>query len=220
MARTAGAEAAEVVAAVRDDPDRRLDLAVRFYDNRPGHRSIRPYRRAEIAFMHWQLRRGVLAAPSAHAPGSAWWRAVNEHLIRDTCEADRLARGRPGPPSSPSVELWLRFIERPSPRAWYRAHNSSIVAGYLAHRDLAQHELPAERVFMDVALLRVLFAYSLVAAPRLALGRLAPASTILGDPRLRTADLFLSLHRILPTATPWTESSSNSSSRSRTASGA
>jgi hypothetical protein len=55
MARTAGAEAAEVMAAVRDDPVRRLELAARFYDNRPGRASIRPYRRAEMAFMHWQI---------------------------------------------------------------------------------------------------------------------------------------------------------------------
>jgi hypothetical protein len=100
------------------------------------------------------------------------------------------------------VEQWLRFLERPSPSAWYRTHNSSIVAGYLAHRDLARQELPAERFFMDVALLRVLFAHSLVATPRLALGALAPASRMLGDPRLRMADLFLSLHRILPARYP------------------
>ena len=87
MARTAGTEAAEVVGAARDDPDQRLDLATRFYDTRPRRGNIRAYRRAEIAFMHWQLRRGVLAAPSADPPGIAWWRAVNEHLIRDTYEA-------------------------------------------------------------------------------------------------------------------------------------
>jgi hypothetical protein len=73
---------------------------------------------------------------------------------------------------------------------------------YLAHRDLARHELPAERFFMGVALLRVLFAHSLVATPRLALGALAPASRMFGDPRLHMADLFLSLHGILPARYP------------------
>jgi hypothetical protein len=191
-----------MVAAVRDDPVRRLALAARFYDSRPGRGSIRPYRRAEMAFMGWQLRRGVLAPPSTNCPGSAWWRAVNECLLRDTSEADRLIRGRPGPPSSPSVVHWLRFLAYPSARAWYRAHNASIVAGYLAHRHLAQQELRAERFFMDVALLRMLYAHSLVAAPRLALGRLAPAGRLLGDPRLRMADLFLSLSRVLPERYP------------------
>jgi hypothetical protein len=202
MTRTAGAEAADAVAAVRDDPVRRLALATAPYDRRAGRVGIRPYRRAAVAFMRWQIRRGVLAPPGARRPGSAWWRAVNERLIHDVCEADLLVGGRPGPPTSPSVEQWLRFLARPSPSAWYRAHNSSIVAGYLAHRDLSRDELRAERFFMDVALLRVLYAHCLVTAPRLALGPLAPASRILGDPRLRMADLFLSLRRILPARYP------------------
>jgi hypothetical protein len=65
------------------------------------------------------------------------------------------------------------------------AHNASIVAGYLAHRGLARRELPLERFFMDVALVRVLFAHALLTAPRLALGPLGPAGRLLGDPRWR-----------------------------------
>ena len=79
-----------MVAAVRDDPARRLELASSFYHDRPGHASIRSYRRAEMAFMRWQVRRGLLAAPDAARPGSAWWRSVNEGLLRDAWEADRL----------------------------------------------------------------------------------------------------------------------------------
>lgn len=199
--RTAAAEADDAVAEVRDTPQRRLRVAVRFYNRTQGG-GIRAYRRAEVAFMHWQLQRGVLASTDANKPGSAWWRAVNERLLRDTCEADGLARGLPGAATSPSVVRWLRFLDRPSPASWYRAHNASIVAGYLDHRDLARNELPAERFFMDVALLRVLFAHCLVTAPRLALGPMAPVSRMLGDPRMRMADLFLSLHRILPDRYP------------------
>jgi hypothetical protein len=71
------------------------------------------------------------------------------------------------------------------------------VAGYIAHRHLVRDELRAEGFFMDVALLRVLYAQVLVTAPRLGLGWLAPASRVLGDPRTGMADLFLSLQRIL-----------------------
>ena len=39
-----------------------------------------------MSFMHWQLRRGVLAPLHASRPGSPWWRAVNERLLRDGCE--------------------------------------------------------------------------------------------------------------------------------------
>jgi hypothetical protein len=189
-------EAAAAVGAVRDDPGARLELAARFYDL--GTVDIRPYRRAETAFMRWQIRRGVLAPPSADRPGSPWWRAINEDLLRDAWEARLRANGHAGPVRRPSVERWALFLRRPSAVAWYRAHNTSIVAGYLAHRDLAEHELPVERFFMDVALVRVLYADSLLSAPRLALGRFAPAGRLLGDPRWRSADTFLSLHNILP----------------------
>src|SRR5215471_6793462 len=47
-------------------------------------------------------------------------------------------------------------------------------------------------------------AHALVIRPRLAVGRLAPAGRLLGDPRWRGADLFLSLHNILPDWYPLT----------------
>ena len=175
MTATAEEQAAAMVAAVRDDPARRLELAARFYDRRIGRPSIRSYRRAELAFMRWQISRGILAAPSADRPGSPWWRAVNEGLLRDAWQAQLLESGQPGTASRPSVACWVRFLRRPSAQAWYRAHNASIVAGYLAHRGLSGQEHPIERFFMDVALIRVLYAHSLLTAPRLALGRLAPA---------------------------------------------
>ena len=191
-----------MVAAVRDDPARRLELAARFYDPRPGRVSIRSYRRAEMAFMRWQIRRGVLAPPDSGRPGSPWWRAVHEGLLRDAWQAELLVRGQPGTASRPGVACWAGFLRRPSATAWYRAHNASIVAGYLAHRDLARREHPVERFFMDVALIRVLYAHSLLTAPRLALGPLAPAAPMLGDPRWRGADVFLSLRNILPNRYP------------------
>jgi hypothetical protein len=195
-------EAAAMVAVVRDDPARRLELAARFYDGRSGRPSIRSYRRAELAFMRWQISRGVLAAPTADRPGSPWWRAVNEGLLRDAWQAKLLVGGRPGTASRPSVACWVRFLRRPSAEMWYRAHNASIVAGYLDHRDLSRLEHPLERFFMDVALIRVLYAHSLLTAPRLALGRFAPAGRLLADPRRRGADAFLSLHNILPNRYP------------------
>ena len=55
---------------------------------------------------------------------------------------------------------------------------------------------------MNVALVRVLYAHSLVAAPHLALGRFAPLGRLLGDPRLGMAGAFLSLGRVLPNRYP------------------
>ena len=138
----------------------------------------------------------------ASPPGSVWWRAVNERLLRDGCETVALLGGLHGEPSSQAVRLWLEFGARPTGRNWYRAHNASIVGGYLDHRDLADAESAPERFFMNVALARVLYAHALVGAPRLALGRLAPLGRVLGDPRLGMAGVFLSLRRVLPDRYP------------------
>ncbi len=96
----------------------------------------------------------------------------------------------------------MEFAAKPTGGNWYRAHNASVLAGYLEHRDLAEAECEAERFFMNVALLRVLYAHALAGAPRLALGRLAPLGQALGDPRLGMAGLYLSLGAVLPDGYP------------------
>ncbi len=152
--------------------------------------------------MRWQVDRGVLAPADAEVPGSAWWRAINERLLRDGCEAVAYSRGLGGTRSAPSVDLWIDFTSGPTSRSWYRAHNASIVSAYLENRELAEREVAAERFFMNVVLLRVLYAHALVAAPRLSLGRFAALGGLLGDPRLGMAGAFLSLSRILPARYP------------------
>ncbi len=191
------------VAAVRDDPAARLALMARVFLG-PTGRAPRhlPFRRAPLSFMRWQARRGVLNPLDASPPGSVWWRTVNERLLRDGCETVALLGGLAGEPSSQAVRLWLRFGAMPTGRNWYRAHNASVVAGYLEHRNLAEVERAAERFFMNVALVRVLYAHALAAAPRLALGRLAALGRVLGDPRLGMAGVFLSLRRVLPDRYP------------------
>ena len=191
------------VTDARDDPVARLALLVRTYHG-PTGRAPRhlPFRRAALSFMRWQARRGVLNPLDAPSPGSVWWRAVNERLLRDGCESVALVGGLRGDPSSRAVQLWLEFIARPTARNWYRAHNASIVGAYLDHRDLAEAESPPERFFINVALARVLFAHALVAAPRLALGRFAVLGRLLGDPRLGMTGAFLSLGRVLPRSYP------------------
>jgi hypothetical protein len=205
IAPTASELAAARVAAARDDPARRLDLAAGNLGCgvRPEG-SWRGFARSELAFLQAQIARGVLAPPDGPRPGSPWWRAVNERLLRDTVEATLLMRGCTGRPSTTSVDLWLAFIDEPSPASWYRAHNASIVAAYLEHQSLAHRELLAERFFLNVALLRVLYAHALVAAPRLALGRLAPLAKLLGDPRGGTVGWFLSIKRVFPDRYPLT----------------
>jgi len=191
------------VAAARDDPAARVALLVRTYHGPTGRAPRRlPFRRAALSFMRWQVQRGVLDQLDASPPGSVWWRAVNERLLRDGCEAAALVGGAAGRPSSHAVWLWQEFIARPTARNWYRAHNASIVGAYLEYRDLAEAESVPERFIMNVALARVLYAHALVGAPRLALGRFAALGRVLGDPRLGMAGAFLSLGRVLPNRYP------------------
>lgn len=155
-----------------------------------------------MSFMRWQAERGVLGPLEGNPPGSRWWRAVNDRLLLDGCEAMARSGGLRGELSSPTIGFWMSFIATPTARAWYRAHNASIVSAYLENRHLAELESRPERFFLNVALLRVLYAHALVAAPRLALGPFAVLGRALGDPRLGMAGAFLSLRRVLPNRYP------------------
>lgn len=200
---SAAAYADSEVARVRDDPMARLRLMRGLYEVPRGvDRGYLPYRRAASAFMGWQLRRGLLNPPNAPQPGSPWWRAQNEALLRDIAEARALAFGHGGEPSRPGVTAHLDFIHRPTARNWYRAHNVSIACGYLANEQLAAAESRVERFFINVVLIRVLYAHALVSAPRLALGWLAPLGPRFGDPRVRMTGIFMSLSRVLPDLYP------------------
>ncbi|WP_197746643.1 hypothetical protein [Mycobacterium saskatchewanense] len=191
------------VAAVRDDPAARLALMESLYEAPPGRPERHlPYRRAAMAFMAWELRRGLLEPVTGPRPGSPWWRAINERLLRDTAEARALLAGLAGAPSSASAAHSFEFARHPSVRAWYRAHNASIVQGYLDHRDLAEAETRVERFFINLVLVRVLYAHALVAAPRLAMSWLWPVAPSLGDPRLMMTGIFMSLSRVLPDRYP------------------
>jgi hypothetical protein len=108
----AARDAGLMVAEVRDDPAGRIRLAADAY----AHQRYRPYHRAVVAFMRWQHARGVLNAPNDDVPGSPWWRAVNEDLLRDTVEAKLLVQ-RGGDPSRPSVARWVSFFNAPSGRS-------------------------------------------------------------------------------------------------------
>ena len=199
----AAAFAVQQVANVRDDPLARLALANLTYNGPTGQAPRHlPFRRAAMSFMRWEVERGVLAPMDGPLPGSRWWRALNERLLRDGCEAVARAGGYRGTPSSPTIGQWKAFVDEPTARNWYRAHNASIVAAYLEHRDLADAENRAERFFLNVVLVRVLYAHSLVSAPQLALGRWGVLGGVLGDPRLGMAGAFLSLRRVLPARYP------------------
>lgn len=198
--------AAAQLAAVRDDPAGRLELRKQTYRGPTGEPDRQlPFRRAAFSFMRWQERRGILNPLDGDQPGSPWWREVNGRLLYDGCEAVARLEGRRSQPATPSVRLWLLFIGGPSASTWWQAHNASVVGAYLDHYALAVRENIAERFFMNVVLLRVLYAHALIGNKRLALGWFAPVGRLLGDPRLGMSGVFLSLERVLPKRYPLVE---------------
>jgi len=191
-ARTA---ADDQVGAVLNSVTGRLCLASDFY--RGPHVA---YGRAELSFLRWEIGRGVLDPES----GSPWWRAVNDRLLRDKTEATLHYNSRDplAETSNRSTHLWLEFLADPTPTRWYRAHNSSVVNAYLEHERLAAAELPGERLLINVALMRVIYAHALVENPRLALGKLAWLGPRIADPRGGTVGLFLDLRTAFPQRYP------------------
>lgn len=180
------------VADAHSRPEDRLRLAAGFYpDEVPG------YQRAELTFLRWELGRGVLHPVS----GSPWWRAINDRLLRDKLAA-RLLWDAGAEATAPEVRGWLEFLTAPSPATWYRAHNRSVVTGYLDSEALAAAELPAERFMMNVTLVRVLFTQALAERPELAVGRLGRAARHLADPRGAAVRMFLDLRNVFPERYP------------------
>jgi len=119
---------------------------------------------------------------------AAGWRAVNEGLLRDGCETIALLGGVPGEPSAQAVRLWLDFGARPTGRNWYRAHNASIVAGYLEHRGLAEAETePRALLHERRPRARALRACAWRRRRAWRSGRSPPLGRVLGDPRIGMA---------------------------------
>jgi hypothetical protein len=198
---TLARQAFNTVGAVRDDPEARYQLRVRFYqkygyalDGSAG------YGNSELAFMRWEIDRGVLAPLDAPRPGSRWWREVNSMLLYDAelaaliHESDLEIAAPPGP------QRWLDYIETPSEKTWYLAHNGSVVGGYLAEVAAARAELDGERRFMNIVLYRVLYAEAMVSGGTILglLGRL------FANPILPAVNLIVDVRDFYPRDYPLT----------------
>lgn len=204
--------AREIVQAVADDPQARLELREAFY-LRYGHatkligeKMLDPeeykygYGRSELDFMRWEMRRGVLNPMRGPRPGSAWWRNVNlEFLYLSELAALVYEAGIGGPELPTPVEFWLRYFREPSEITWYHAHNASIVSGYLNQTATAELERRGEQIFMNVVLYRLLYAQAL--AEGVALSELGE---IFADPRLPSVALLVHIPDFYPIHYPLT----------------
>lgn len=185
--------AARRVEVVQAQPDLRVLLAAACYPE-----GLIDYGQAESTFLRWELDRGVLDP----VRGSAWWRAINDRLLTDKVEAHLLYVSGGGRASTASARAWFQFLCAPAPLTWYRAHNHSVVSGYLENQALVEAEVHAERFMINVTLARVLFTHALIERPALALGPFAGVGPRIADPRGGSVSLFLDLRDVFPAHYP------------------
>lgn len=189
------------VAAVSDDPEGRYKLRVNFYNTYGRGQRTAGFGNSELNFMRWEINRGVLnPVDDPRRPGSPWWRAVNGHFCA-CAELGVLAveAGLDRAALPPTVRHWVEYIQQPSPEGWYRAHNSSIVQGYLKYAGLARQENAYEQFFMNKVLYRVLYASAMVTGR--AFGWLGPLAS---HPALPAVDILVSIPHFYPQNYPVT----------------
>ena len=152
------------------------------------------YGTSELAFMRWEIRRGVLNPVGGKHTGSPWWRAVNSQFLYLSELAGLIAEAGLGSlVDDIDVRYWLDYLANPCGTTWYRAHNGCIVRAYLDQRELARAELPAEQLFMNEVLYRLLFAEAMEMGVEAGwLGTMA------ADPKLFAVDFITHLETIYP----------------------
>ncbi len=153
-------EARAIVDGVAGDPQGRLRLRETFYA-KYGFGEGAGYGTSELAFLRWEIRRGVLD----EVGGSPWWRAVNLDFLYEAQLAELLFEAGVAEDAAaeyPVAAAWLAYLRKPSPQSWYRAHNTSIVRGYLTHTAEALEEGEPEQVFVCEVLWRLLYAQAMV----------------------------------------------------------
>jgi len=191
------------VETLRNSPEARLRSRDAFYKKygQEDKSEKYGYGDSEVAFFGWE-ERSVLRPPGARPPGSAWWSNVNLWFIYLSELGGRAYQvGFPKHKLPVPTQFWMAFIEAPSPLTWYRAHNSSIIDGYLKYPDLAEKESMPEKVFINMVLYRLLYAQSLVEGdfvfPKL--------GKILGDPRGTAVRFITHLDPYYPSHYPMTK---------------
>ena len=190
------------VETLRDNPTARLNSREAFYKKYGRENQTEKYGfgDSEIAFLGWE-ERSVLRPPEAHPPGSEWWSNVNLWFIfLSELGAKAFEVGFPVSKLPTPAAFWVVFIKKPDPTNWYKAHNSSIIDGYLKYSLLAEMETVPEKIFLNKVLYRLLYAQSMVEGqfifPKL--------GKILGDPRGMAVRFITSLDAYYPSHYPMT----------------
>jgi hypothetical protein len=196
----AEAEVRALVQSVRDDPEGRLRLRERFY-RVYGEVAGWPegFGISELDFLRWEIHRGVL-----NTTGSPWWSQVNLDFLYSSELAGRLYQLDLDPATLPlPVQFWIEYFRRPSEVTWYRAHNGTIVQGYLDYPFLAERESEPEQTFLNIVLYRLLFAQSLTEEHHPIIAELAH---FLANPLSPSVDILVHVPDFYPDHYPLTPS--------------
>ena len=92
------------------------------------------------------------------------------------------------------LNKWNAYLNDPGGKAWYQAHNSTIVTGYQGYIELAKAEIPAEQHFLNEVLYRLLFAQSLEEGATF----LKHLGTMLANPMLPAVDIITAIPAMYP----------------------
>jgi hypothetical protein len=195
------------VETLRDSPEARVKSREVFYHKygQEDKSERYGYGDSEIAFLGWE-ERCVLRPPDARPPGSAWWSNVNLWFIY-LSELGAKAYDIKFPKAELPVatQFWISFIEEPTPQTWYKAHNSSIIDGYLKYPGFAKKETVPEKIFINMVLYRLLFAQSMVEGRFL----FPKLGKILGDPRGNAVQFITHLDAYYPSSYPMSKKDIN-----------
>lgn len=192
----------EYIETLKNSPEARLESRKLFYKKygKEGNILTFGFGDAEIAFLKWE-KRSVLRPPHVTPPGSEWWSSVNLWFIYlSELGGKAFEIGYPKNLLPAPSKAWVDFIEEPSASSWYKAHNASIIEGYLKYPHLAQKEPLPEKVFINMVLYRLLYAQSMVEGDFL----FSKLGKILGDPRGGTVKFITGLDAFYPKHYPLT----------------
>ena len=194
-------QAGEIIHKVLDDPEGRLQLQEEFYD-RYGYGDNYGYGNSAVAFMRWEFRRGVLEPLQGSNPGSPWWRNVNAAFLLTNKIGELVFKANlSGTTFSQPIRFWLAYLRLPTAQSWYKAHNASIVQGYLDEVTSAKQEMSEEQVFMNEVLSRVLYAQAMVKGQAFPFGCLG---SIIANSKLPSVKIMVHLPAFYPDNYPLT----------------
>ena len=201
--------ARDLAESVKNSPDKRVELRKRFYERYGFLDEIGEsgYGNSEIAFLCWEVKRGVLDPVS----GSPWWSDVNLDFIflselGGLVHAEGLSEWVLNHQADTALQRneflalshWLSYLASPSSETWYRAHNCSIITGYIKRRSIAYQEDRAEQIFINVVLYRLLYAQAMVEDRSLFL----KLGDILANPALPSVEIITGLPDFYPKTYP------------------